>query len=135
MTIVGSGFLEKKLKNIANSNISFTCFISNEDIYEQYFNHDVFILPSLSEPWGLVVEEAFFFGLPVIVSNPVGCQEEMVIKPKTGVVFSLKDKNSLLDAINNIEINYDYYKLNSLSFDFYDRDFQQINHYLKILKI
>lgn len=135
LTIVGSGVLEKKLKQIANSNISFTGFISNEDIHEQYFNHDVFILPSLSEPWGLVVEEAIFCGLPVIVSDAVGCQEEMVIKPKTGVVFSLNDKNSLLDAINNIEINYDYYRLNSLSFDFYDRDLQQINQYLEILKI
>jgi glycosyltransferase involved in cell wall biosynthesis len=40
---------------------------------------DIFVLPSkLHETWGLVVNEAMNFGLPVIVSDKVGCGEDLV---------------------------------------------------------
>ena len=35
-------------------------------------SHHIFILPSFIEPWGLVVEEALYFGMPVIVSDKCG---------------------------------------------------------------
>lgn len=133
LTIIGTGCLESELRSMANKNISFTGFIANDYIYQHYLNHDIFILPSLSEPWGLVVEEAIYFGLPVIVSDAVGCQEEMVIKPDTGLSFSPYDQASLIDAIYKIESNYDFYKNNCQSFDFEKRDLRQIEAYLKIL--
>ena len=133
LTIVGVGELESKLKQLANKNITFSGFVPNEDIYKWYLNHDVFVLPSLAEPWGLVVEEAIYFGLPVIVSEAVGCQEEMVIKPNTGLSFSPYDQASLINAISKIESNYDFYKNNCQSFDFEKRDLRQIESYLKIL--
>jgi len=133
LTIVGSGEMEYKLKKISKSNINYAGYISNENIGNYYKMHDVFILPSKSEVWGLVVEEAIYWGIPVIISNAVGCQEEMVIKPKTGVVFDLKDANSLQKAIENIEGNYHYYKKNVELFDFDRRDKEQITSYLNIL--
>lgn len=135
LTIVGTGILEQHLKSISNSNITFTGFINNNKIYELYESHDVFILPSLSEPWGLVVEEAIYFGLPVLISNAVGCQDEMVKQPKTGCVFSPTDKNSLLEAIEKIEANIDLYRHNCQKFDFQKRDMEQIEAYLKILEL
>ena len=69
LTIVGGGEDEATLKAIAAPNIRFTGFIANEYLSEIYESHDVFILPSLSEPWGLVVEEALYRGLPCIVSD------------------------------------------------------------------
>jgi glycosyltransferase involved in cell wall biosynthesis len=39
---------------------------------------DAFILPSLYEEWGLVVNEAMASGLPVIVSETVGCAEDLL---------------------------------------------------------
>jgi len=41
---------------------------------------DAFILPSLWEEWGLVVNEAMASGLPVVVSETVGCAEDL-LKP------------------------------------------------------
>lgn len=133
LTIVGAGERESQLKQLANKNITFTGFVPNEEICNLYLNHDIFVLPSLSEPWGLVVEEAIYFGLPVAVSDAVGCQEEMVIKPNTGLSFSPYDKVSLIEAITKIEINYDFYKNNCQQFDFEKRDLKQIEAYLKIL--
>jgi glycosyltransferase involved in cell wall biosynthesis len=39
---------------------------------------DAFVLPSLSEEWGLVVNEAMASGLPVIVSQAAGCVEDLL---------------------------------------------------------
>ena len=39
---------------------------------------EAFILPSLSEEWGLVVNEAMASGLPVIVSETAGCAEDLL---------------------------------------------------------
>jgi glycosyltransferase involved in cell wall biosynthesis len=135
LTIVGTGVLEKHLKSISNSNINFAGFVNNNDIHELYCSHDVFILPSISEPWGLVVEEAVYYGLPVLVSDAVGCQIEMVLKPNTGIVFSPVNENDLLHAIEKLENNFDTYKQNCLNFNFEERDSEQINAYLKILSL
>jgi glycosyltransferase involved in cell wall biosynthesis len=49
---------------------------------------DVLVLPSLSEPWGLVVNEAMTCGLPVIVSNRCGCAHDLVHQGENGFVFN-----------------------------------------------
>ena len=41
---------------------------------------EAFVLPSLKEEWGLVVNEAMAAGLPVIVSRTAGCAEDLVSK-------------------------------------------------------
>lgn len=48
---------------------------------------NVLVLPSTSEPWGLVVNEAMACGLPVIVSDRCGCVADLVDDGKTGFVF------------------------------------------------
>lgn len=135
LTIVGTGVLEDTLKKQANPNINFTGFISNDKMGGLYCSHDIFILPSTSEPWGLVIEEAIYFGLPVLISDAVGCMPDMVLKPNTGVVFSPINENSLFEAITILETNIDTYKNNCKVFDFEQRDNSQIDAYLKILTL
>lgn len=48
---------------------------------------NVLVLPSISEPWGLVVNEAMACGLPVIVSNRCGCVPDLVHHGQNGFVF------------------------------------------------
>ena len=47
---------------------------------------EAFVLPSLKEEWGLVVNEAMAAGLPVIVSRTAGCVEDLL--PASGQVTS-----------------------------------------------
>lgn len=129
LTIVGKGPLENELKELAKGNIKFIGFIANEKLPEVYKAHDIFILPSRTEPWGLVVEEAIYWGLPVITSDRVGCANEMVIEPNIGCTFRLDDKDDFDRTIRQVEENYNIYRENALKFDFDIRDKKQIETY------
>lgn len=48
---------------------------------------DVLVLPSKSEPWGLVVNEAMVCGMPVIVSETCGCAGDLVRNGANGFTF------------------------------------------------
>ncbi|MGK0254834.1 MAG: glycosyltransferase involved in cell wall biosynthesis [Mariniflexile sp.] len=130
LTIAGNGPLLDELKLLAESNITFLGYVNNEELAGVYKSHDVFILPSYSEPWGLVVDEALWFGLPVVVSCNVGCSEDLVIKENTGTIFKLDDDSSFTKALFEVESNYSKYKSNVMAIDFNKRDQEQIDSYM-----
>lgn len=132
LTIVGKGELEEKLKSSANNNITFTGFIDNKELSNIYQQHDIFILPSRSEPWGLVVEESIYCGLPVVVSNKIGCYPEMVEDNKTGVIFELDNIDSFNNAITEIENNYTKYSENVYKYNPIAKDNKQVEAYLSL---
>lgn len=134
LTIVGDGPLKNKLQALAQPNISFMGYVDNSNLCEVYNNHDVFILPSLSEPWGLVIDEALWYKLPVIVSDMVGCSEDLVRDKNTGCVFMLNSPESLNLAIEKVEANYEKLLNNVENIDFYQREMEQVNAYISILK-
>lgn len=121
LTIIGFGELEDKLKSMANTNINFLGAVDNKDLYKYYQSADVFILPSISEPWGLVVEEALNNGTPVMVSNKVGCIGE-VVSESNGVVFSL-EKNDFDEKLSEIR---DISTYNSMRENISHMDFAKI---------
>lgn len=134
LTIVGAGELEVELKGRASANITFKGFVDNNRLGEVYQSHDVFILPSYYEPWGLVVEEALYWGLPVIVSDRVGSSIDMVKDLGTGVIFKSDNAQSLSDALTEMEQNYSTFRLNVSKIDWDERDRNQVNAYLKLLR-
>jgi glycosyltransferase involved in cell wall biosynthesis len=54
-----------------------------------------FILPSMREPWGLVVNEAMAAGLPVLVSERCGCARDLVEEGRNGFTFDPYDVEEL----------------------------------------
>lgn len=130
--LVGFGPLENRLKEKANDNIIFEGAIPNRQLKDVYQKYDVFVLPSLSEPWGLVVEEALNNGMPVIVSDKVGCNVDLV-KDTHGIVFNIDDDNGLKEAINRISdiTVYNTYRKNISVLDFSKRVEDQINSYFQ----
>lgn len=133
LTIVGKGVLESELKKQAKPNITFTGFIDNNKLGDVYQVHDVFILPSKSEPWGLVVEEALYWGLPVIVSDKVGSSIDMVQDLNTGCIFHSDNLDSLHDAILKMESCYDEYSSAVRKINWQGRDKKQVEAYTSLL--
>lgn len=60
---------------------------------------DVLVLPSLSEPWGLVVNEAMVCGMPVIVSDRCGCVVDLVQDQQNGFVIDPEQTAQLAGAM------------------------------------
>ncbi|WP_235852332.1 glycosyltransferase [Helicobacter mehlei] len=60
-------------------------------------------MPSLSEPWGLVVEEALAVGLPVFVSSACGAQV-LVQEGVNGFIFDPKDEMSLIGLLEGLSL-------------------------------
>jgi glycosyltransferase involved in cell wall biosynthesis len=58
-----------------------------------------FILPSVREPWGLVVNEAMASSLPIIVSSRCGCVEDLVEHGGNGFVFDPADPTRLVQIL------------------------------------
>lgn len=101
LTIVGYGPLEQNLKNMAKQNIVFLGEVENKKLGKIYRNNDVFILPSIIEPWGLVVEEAIANGLPVILSNKIGCKNK-ILNMKLGFEYNVNSDEELEEKIKQI---------------------------------
>ncbi|EOL9003204.1 glycosyltransferase [Cronobacter turicensis] len=108
LILIGEGSLKKQLEDERYNNIKFLGYIENKKLSHELLMSDCFILPSLSEPWGLVVEEALTLGLPVIVSNHVGCHSDLV-NDKNGIVFDVNNEKSFIDALNIMDENYEHY--------------------------
>jgi len=63
---------------------------------------DVLVLPTFSDPWGLVVNEAFACGVPAVVSNVAGACDDLIIDGETGFAVAPGDPVELADRILQI---------------------------------
>ncbi len=71
-------------------------FLNQTELPAAYATADVFVLPSaFHETWGLVVNEAMNFDLPVVVSDKVGCGADLVEPGRNGFVVSHDDTAQL----------------------------------------
>jgi glycosyltransferase involved in cell wall biosynthesis len=63
---------------------------------------DAFVLPSIHEPWGLVVNEAMNASKAIVVSDQVGCQPDLVKDGDNGLVFPARNVSALAGALANV---------------------------------
>ncbi len=104
LILLGDGPLKNEIHTfISNNNLQnkiiIPGFIQQDEIVKYMIVSNVFILPSLSEPWGLVTNEAMLCRLPVIVSTKCGCQPELVQEGVNGFSFDPNDKSKLTNLM------------------------------------
>lgn len=104
LIIVGGGKHREALIEIAkclglDADAVFVGSKSGPDLFAEYSKATCFVLPSLSEPWGLVVNEALHYGCPVIVSERCGCVPELVKEGETGFIHDPFSEEDLTDKM------------------------------------
>lgn len=86
---------ELKLEQV----VSFLGAKNITEIAELFVESTASILPSHSEPWGLVVNESLSYGCPAVVSNVCGCVPDLVVDGVTGYSFEVGDVEALSRAM------------------------------------
>lgn len=107
--ILGDGEQKEVLKNLVEDkkirNVSFQSGVSWQQVPEYLALSDVLVLPSYSEPWGLVVNEAMACGLPVLVSEKCGCAIDLVRNGENGYTFSPYNKLEMTTLLSKFMDN------------------------------
>ncbi len=104
LRIVGTGPMHDTLQASVDAlgireAVHFTGSLQDEPLSREYFGATCLVLPSYSEPWGLVVNEALSHGCPAVVSERCGCVPELVVEGETGFVFDAGNVPALRDTL------------------------------------
>lgn len=100
--IVGDGpYREEMEQALTETPTIFMGYVEGEALAEVYASCDLFVFPSTTDTFGNVVLEGQASGLPVIVTDCGGPQEN-IIPGKTGLVVEGNSEKSLLDGIQTL---------------------------------
>jgi glycogen(starch) synthase len=81
--------------------VTMTGPVSRQELLREYSNADLFVLPSLFEPYGIVLTEAMAAGLPIVASR-VGGIPEVVGEGEDALLCPPADPVALADAIEQL---------------------------------
>jgi glycosyltransferase involved in cell wall biosynthesis len=107
LLVVGSGPLESEMRAAVTDgavpDVVFAGFCKQSEIVKAYGAADVFALASgWDETWGLVVNEAMNFSLPITVSDKVGSAIDLVRQGENGFVFPSTDTEALTNSLDRL---------------------------------
>jgi len=102
LLIAGAGEQENNLKKLANNkNIHFLGYVEGIKKANCFSSADFFVFPTHYDVWGFVVNEALYYGLPVISSDKA-CASELIESGKTGFVVKDNDIEELAKRIEEL---------------------------------
>jgi glycosyltransferase involved in cell wall biosynthesis len=115
LIMIGEGELKTEITDLINSHFPDKAilpgFINQQSLPQWYNISDVLILPSgAGETWGLIVNEAIAVGLPVILSNLVGCGPDLIEINKNGFIYPCGNIQELQKHIEFVITNPEWRK-------------------------
>ena len=106
LTIIGDGpaasHLVRRVALEGMLNVRFTGHLDREALAVEYASADVFVFPSLSDPWGLVLNEAMAFGLPIVTTSAPGAVDDLVTDGWNGLVVLPEDATALAKSMEDL---------------------------------
>jgi glycosyltransferase involved in cell wall biosynthesis len=102
LLVAGAGAEEKRLRALAPEGVRFLGPLGRDELAAVYAQADVFVLPSRSEPWGMVLNEAAASGLPIVATEGVGAAHDLVEEGVNGFRVPADDAPALADALRRL---------------------------------
>lgn len=103
LTFIGNGSFKKEL--IERKNVIVKDFMQPEELSNEVDKAGCFILPSLYEPWALVIHEFSAGGLPIIASDACGAAPVFITPNYNGFIFksgNIKDLTEKMEIMINM---------------------------------
>lgn len=101
--IIVGGNPTKELLDLINTyklhNVKFIDFLTKEELKDYYYAADIFVHPTREDIWGLVVNEALAYGLPVITTDKCVAGKELIVNGYNGFLVEAENENKLADVI------------------------------------
>ncbi len=91
---------EREASKICGGAIRFLGFAQRERLAVYYALAEMLVLPTYTDTWGLVINEAMACGLPVITTDVAGCARDLIIEGWNGRIVPVKDATSLSCAMS-----------------------------------
>ncbi len=105
LIMIGDGPMKDEISDFIEKynlqNVYLPGFINQKNIGAYFTISDVFVLTSISETWGLVVNEAMNFELPIVVTTSTGCAPNLV-KPENGYVVATGDTSQMTKILQKM---------------------------------
>ena len=144
LLFVGDGPLRQGLEAYSRekkiSGVLISGFKNQTELPAYYAAADIFVLPSgVGETWGLVVNEAMCAGLPVVVSDLVGCSPDLVEPGENGYIYKCGDVDQLAEKLGALimspeaRLRMGERSLRKIGFYSYGEDVRILEGYLKSL--
>jgi glycosyltransferase involved in cell wall biosynthesis len=105
LVLIGDGSERDRLRSLAPSGARFLGHLDRDALPAWYAAADALVLPSLSEPWGMPLNEAAAAGLPLIATDAVGAAHELIEDGRNGFVVSAGDVDALRDALTRVSMD------------------------------
>jgi 1,2-diacylglycerol 3-alpha-glucosyltransferase len=107
LVLSGTGPLEAELRAVVaaaglDAQVYFPGFLQYPDLPACYGLAGALVLPSVSDQWGLVVNEAMAAGLPVLVSSRCGCAPDLVREDENGFAFDPENIEALAGRLTEV---------------------------------
>lgn len=88
---------EKRIQNV------FCVGFKNQSELPRYYTAaDIFVLPSYYEPWGLAINEAMCFGLPIVTTDGVAAAADLVHHGENGFIYPIGDEEALTKYLDEL---------------------------------
>ena len=106
LSLIGDGPCAEALRTQIASlgldgHVRFQPYIPFADVPSELARHDVLVLPSLCDDWGVIVNEALQAGLAVVVSDKTG-SADLIRASGAGLVFKTGDDRSLCESLQQL---------------------------------
>jgi glycosyltransferase involved in cell wall biosynthesis len=106
LLMVGDGPQRAECERVANQVMPgaavFTGFLNQSELARAYVAMDMFVMPSVAETWGLVLNEAMVFGLPVMATATSQAAAELIQEGTNGLLYMSGDVSALCAGIRKI---------------------------------
>lgn len=106
LVFVGDGEERQRLEAYAAERglprVYFLGFRNQSELPRFYAIADVFVLPSVGEPWGLIINEVMCAGVPVVTTDQVGAAPDLVRPGENGFVYPAGDFGELAECLRVI---------------------------------